>query len=219
MGSAWLALAGCVATGGAPVPADLTAGLVAAAGDQPPDEPEGACWARDTTPAVIETEMRQEMVAPARVAADGTTVPATFRSVTQQKIVQDRRDVWFQTPCPEALTVGFVASLQRALKARGLYRARSRDDGCGDAGPCGPIRPSAGSTAPNCRWRRGARSGDRCGGCLGALAHEKGRRGGALSQDPRGALSTSRPTARQSAGHRRGAPEAAATCGRRRGPR
>jgi peptidoglycan hydrolase-like protein with peptidoglycan-binding domain len=63
------------------------------------------------------------MVAPARTAKDGTEVPASFRSVTQQKIVQDRRDVWFQTPCDDQMTVGFIASLQRALKARGLYRA------------------------------------------------------------------------------------------------
>jgi hypothetical protein len=122
IGTATFALAGCVGAGGGGQ-GDLTAGLVAAIGDAPPSVPEGACWARDTTPAVIETEMRQEMVAPARVAKDGTQVPASFRSVTQQKIVQDRRDVWFQRPCDDQMTVGFVASLQRALKARGLYRA------------------------------------------------------------------------------------------------
>jgi hypothetical protein len=122
IGTATFALAGCVGAGG-PGQGDLTPGLVAAIGDAPPALPEGACWARDTTPAVIETEMRQEMVAPARVAKDGAQIPASFRSVTQQKIVQDRRDVWFQRPCDDQMTVGFVASLQRALKARGLYRA------------------------------------------------------------------------------------------------
>jgi Putative peptidoglycan binding domain len=122
IGTAAFALAGCVGAGG-PGQGDLTPNLLAAIDDTPPTLPEGACWARDTTPAVIETEMRQEMVAPARVAKDGTQIPASFRSVTQQKIVQDRRDVWFQRPCDDQMTVGFVASLQRALKARGLYRA------------------------------------------------------------------------------------------------
>lgn len=118
-------MTGCVAaTGPAPpvAQADLAAELVPAKGAAPPDEPEGACWARDVTPAVIETEIRQEMVSPPGTAEDGTVIPASFRSVTQQKIVQDRRDVWFQTPCPDAMTPAFVASLQRALKARGLFR-------------------------------------------------------------------------------------------------
>jgi FAD/FMN-containing dehydrogenase len=124
LAAATLGLAGCTATGPTrPVAeADLSAGLVAAAGETPPALPEGACWARDVTPAVIETEIRQDMVSPARTAPDGTAVPASFRTVTQQKIVQDRRDVWFQTPCPDEMTPAFVASLQRALKARGLFR-------------------------------------------------------------------------------------------------
>ena len=126
LGTAALVLAGCVGAGGTQqvAQADLTAGLVTAEGNhQPPGLPEDACWARDLIPAVIETEMRQKIVAPARVAEDGTAVPAAFRSVTQQKMVQDRRDVWFQTPCDDQLTVGFIASLQRALKARGLFVA------------------------------------------------------------------------------------------------
>ncbi len=125
LGTASLALAACAGLGGQQgvAQADLTSELVVAEGDMPPERPEGACWARDLTPAVIETEMQQEMVAPARVAEDGTTVPGSFRTVTQQKIVQDRRDVWFQIPCEDQMTVGFVASLQRALKARGLYVA------------------------------------------------------------------------------------------------
>ncbi len=103
--------------------ADLAAELVIARSDNPPAGPPGACWARDVTPAVIETEMRQDIVAPARTADDGTQTPATFRSVTQQRIVQDRREVWFRTPCEAEMTVAFTATLQRALKARGLYGA------------------------------------------------------------------------------------------------
>jgi hypothetical protein len=36
-------------------------------------------------------------------------------------MVQDREEVWFRAPCPAEQTVQFTASLQRALKARGLY--------------------------------------------------------------------------------------------------
>ena len=34
---------------------------------------------------------------------------------------QTDRDIWFQTPCPDALDTDFINTLQRALKARGLY--------------------------------------------------------------------------------------------------
>ena len=47
--------------------------------------------------------------------------PASFRTRTQQRIVQEREEIWFRAPCPEEQTVQFIASLQRALKARGLY--------------------------------------------------------------------------------------------------
>jgi hypothetical protein len=111
-----------VAPPAAPVQADLAAALVDRAGAGPPLQPPGACWHAAVTPAVIETVTEQVMVTPERRAADGTiTAPAAFRSETRQRIVQDRREVWFQTPCPLDLTVGFVATLQRALKARGLY--------------------------------------------------------------------------------------------------
>ncbi len=35
--------------------------------------------------------------------------------------MQPREEIWFRSPCPEEMTVEFIASLQRALKARGLY--------------------------------------------------------------------------------------------------
>jgi hypothetical protein len=103
---------------------DLSAELVPATADNPPDGPEGACWARDLTPAIIETVTEQVMVKPAKPAADGTEiVPASFRTITRQNIVQDRSEVWFRTPCETEQTVTFIATLQRALKARGYYDA------------------------------------------------------------------------------------------------
>ncbi len=96
--------------------------LVRLRGDGPPKGPEGACWANATTPAVIETLTEQELVSPeVRDDAGRVVAPATFRTSTHQRMVQDREVVWFRVPCPDVVTVAFVATLQRALKARGLY--------------------------------------------------------------------------------------------------
>ena len=47
--------------------------------------------------------------------------PAAYRTRTQQRMVQDREEIWFRAPCPDTMDMEFVATLQRALKARGLY--------------------------------------------------------------------------------------------------
>jgi hypothetical protein len=87
-----------------------------------PDE-EGRCWATDTQPAVIETQTVQEQATPAVLAEDGTVrVPATYRSTVRQEIARERAVVAFETLCPPAYTPDFVASLQRALMARGYYQ-------------------------------------------------------------------------------------------------
>lgn len=89
----------------------------------PPGAAPGTCWAQDTSPAVVETVTEQILVSPAELADDGTvTRPASYRTETAQKIVQERRVTRFQVPCRTQLTPEFNASVQRALKARGLYR-------------------------------------------------------------------------------------------------
>ncbi len=108
-----LALPACTPTPPAPAEADLTAGLVARDGGTPPERD---CWSPETLPAVFETVTEQVQ------AAGGAGGPATFRTETRQRMVSDRREVWLPVPCGPELTVEFVASLQRALKARGLYR-------------------------------------------------------------------------------------------------
>lgn len=88
----------------------------------PADAPPGSCWGRTVKPAVIESMTRQVQVAPARFNPDGSLAkPPVYRSETYQKIVRDREDKWFEAPCEELLTPDFVASLQRALSARGHY--------------------------------------------------------------------------------------------------
>ncbi|KPA21357.1 hypothetical protein shim_20590 [Shimia sp. SK013] len=88
----------------------------------PPNARPGSCWGRDVTPAVLETVTEQIMVQPPEVLADGTvTSPGIFRTEQQQRIVKERRETWFETPCPHIWTEEFTASVQRALKVRGLF--------------------------------------------------------------------------------------------------
>lgn len=88
----------------------------------PPEGPEGACWEADITPAVIETTTEQILVTPEEKAPDGTVIqPAVWRTDTRQRIAQEREVVWFRAPCPEEMTVELIATLQRALLARGYY--------------------------------------------------------------------------------------------------
>lgn len=126
--TAGLLLAGCGPMGPAvpeaPARADLAAELIRLNSPGPPKGPAGACWASDVTPLVVETVSEQVMVAPERHAPDGTLIaPASFRTETHQRIVQDREEIWFRAPCAADWTVEFVATLQRALKARGYYLA------------------------------------------------------------------------------------------------
>lgn len=105
---------------------DLADGVIRATA-LPPGGPQDAapdsCWSRDETPARIETVTEQILVAPAVLDASGALLrPARYRTETRQRILRERESLWFRTPCPEALTPEFVASLQRALAARGLHR-------------------------------------------------------------------------------------------------
>lgn len=105
-----------------PARADLALGQVIRNGDTPPDGPAGQCWDRDIKPAVIETQTDQVLVQPEVRGADGTLVTsAIFSTETRQRMVQDRAQVWFPAPCPDDFTQELVATLQRALKARGFY--------------------------------------------------------------------------------------------------
>ena len=117
-----LVLTACAAGVQTPGTANLGAeALVWTPGTQPTAKP-GECWGSDVTPAVIETITEQDIISPeVRDEAGNVITPATYRSTTRQRMVQDRTEVWFRTPCPEEQTPEFIASLQRALKARGLY--------------------------------------------------------------------------------------------------
>ncbi|MGJ8584984.1 MAG: peptidoglycan-binding domain-containing protein [Marinosulfonomonas sp.] len=78
------------------------------------------CPVTDTTPAMIETETVQIIEEPAVLAEDGTVVtPPVYRTESRPKILKDRKEIEFDAVCPEDLDGEFVATLQRALRARG----------------------------------------------------------------------------------------------------
>lgn len=89
-------------------------------GKAPTSGPVGACWQDATTPAVIETVTEQVLLEPEQRGEAGQIIaPAVYGSKVHQRVVEERRRVWFRAPCPIELTLNYVASVQRALKARG----------------------------------------------------------------------------------------------------
>ena len=123
---AGLMLSGCKNLGDyvpeAPARADLSAELIRLEEPGPPKGPEGACWTSDVTPMVVETVTEQVMLSPERRGPDGAVLqPASFQTKTEQRIVQQREEIWFRAPCASDWTIEFIATLQRALKARGYY--------------------------------------------------------------------------------------------------
>ena len=85
------------------------------------DADTNVCHAVAVTPALIET-VTQQVIVPEVLDADGTIItPATFRTDTRQDILRDRQEVEFETPCDTITTPPFIASVQRALIARGYY--------------------------------------------------------------------------------------------------
>ncbi|QGX97690.1 peptidoglycan-binding protein [Roseovarius faecimaris] len=118
---ALLAVAGCQDRSAVDRYAAASSGGQAA--PAPSGATEGNCWARDSTPAVLETVTEQIIVEPELRDASGWVIrPAVYRTETRQEIVQERKDTVFQVPCPDEMTPELIASLQRALQARGLYR-------------------------------------------------------------------------------------------------
>ncbi|MBV0911733.1 peptidoglycan-binding domain-containing protein [Anianabacter salinae] len=126
-GAACLALAACGPGGmGGTVPAVASftePEVTRFKTEAPPGSNPDACYGRDVSPATVETITEQVLLQPAEVRSDGTVIyPAVYKTETQQRIVKERRELWFETPCTRDLTPDFVASLQRALDARGYYR-------------------------------------------------------------------------------------------------
>lgn len=107
-----------------PKPGDLSGEIVLRPSGTPPQGPEGACWALEIQPAVYETVTEQTLVsAEVRDWSGNVVSPASYRSVSKLSQIREARDIWFRAPCAPEMTLPFIASLQRALKARGYYLA------------------------------------------------------------------------------------------------
>jgi len=91
-------------------------------GDGPADAPPGTCWAKSIQPAILESAEQTVLVVPPQIDENGEVLsPAIYRKELRPIIVRDRQETWFETPCDDVLTGEFIASLQRALAARGTY--------------------------------------------------------------------------------------------------
>jgi hypothetical protein len=102
----------------------LTTEVITVSAAKPANPPEGQCWDTDIIPAVIETETVQSLISPEVRDASGDLIsPASYKSVSKLRMVQDRSQVWFRVPCPDLQDAAFWATVQRALKARGYYLA------------------------------------------------------------------------------------------------
>lgn len=120
-----LGVSACTTGAVAPVTAPVTApAFDAALVATEPKPVTGQCWHRMGRPALFETVTEQVLVTPeVRDAAGVVITPAIFRTETRQSELRARQQVWFRIPCRSEVSSEsvFVASLQRALKARGLY--------------------------------------------------------------------------------------------------
>ena len=88
----------------------------------PPDARPGACYGKDVTPGVIEHMTERVLIAEPEIGPGGNVLaPAQYEQRTTQKLVTGRKPIFFETPCPPRWTPDFIASIQRALKTRGLY--------------------------------------------------------------------------------------------------
>lgn len=87
--------------------------------------PDGSCQAREVTPAVYEHVMGEVQVVQAEIAEDGTVIrPPIYRRAPVPRVVQPRTELRFEAPCPDQMTPEFIASVQRALTARGYFSGR-----------------------------------------------------------------------------------------------
>lgn len=97
---------------------------MAPSGPPPLAEParDGRCYAHETIPAIYEHVMGEVQVVQAEIAPDGTVLrPPIYRRAPVPRIVCPRGELRFEAPCPQQVTPEFIASVQRALGARGYF--------------------------------------------------------------------------------------------------
>jgi hypothetical protein len=88
------------------------------------ERPKGVgCVANIAGPAVTEIISETILVEPAQIGPDGVeTRPAIYRKITRPQTINEGSGTWFMRVCDVELTPDVIATLQRALSARGAYR-------------------------------------------------------------------------------------------------
>lgn len=111
----------CVSACGAPTVSNTPSAIVTVEQGTvgPENAKPGACYRKSTTPALIETISEQVLLP---TASGEQPIPAIYQTQTRQIIVRERQETWVEVICKSTETPQFVATLQRALKARGHYR-------------------------------------------------------------------------------------------------
>jgi hypothetical protein len=121
------ALAACEATVGGDGAAHSTARqtVTAPVPEKVAPAPVGSCTAREIVPAEYRYVMGQVQVVQAERAQDGSIInPPVYRQQPVPKLVKPREEITFPAPCPAQMTPDFIATVQRALFARGYYAGR-----------------------------------------------------------------------------------------------
>ena len=78
------------------------------------------CYFEKIIPAEISTQVETRLVQPEKRNTAGQLVsPAQYETKRTQTITKPRSVIKIDAVCPEDLTPEFIASLQRAFKARG----------------------------------------------------------------------------------------------------
>jgi hypothetical protein len=82
----------------------------------------GRCFTRTARPTQTTIIQEQVLVVPEVRDANGTvTSPPVFRNITRPQTVEVGQGDRFETLCPPQYTPTLVATLQRALRVRGVY--------------------------------------------------------------------------------------------------
>lgn len=77
---------------------------------------------RKITPAEISTQVKTRLIQPEKRNTAGQLIsPAQYETTRTQTITKPRSITKIDAVCPEDLTPEFIASLQRAFKASGLF--------------------------------------------------------------------------------------------------
>ena len=91
----------------------------------PEAAPEGSCWAKHITPAVIETMTSQKQLArPVDHAGNLGHPAASYQTETRYVMLNNRYERWFETLCPDLMDTLLVTALQRALQDHDLYQGK-----------------------------------------------------------------------------------------------